>query len=210
MLDYLSRRQDIQGIPYQNCIAAAEEWLIRAGVPAHQVREILGKKTIKRINEITGRRKPLPSQKQKATSPDRVPAKHFAKCLRATATDSEKMLWKWLHERSGMRGWVFQHPVLDYVIDFYHAKTRIGIELDGSFHAGRQNYDARRDAKLKQYGIRIIRIPSKMMFEEPSFVYRSIKQAIDNVMNTKVRSATELLKQIAEKEANVPPSTTKD
>ena len=55
-----------------------------------------------------------------------------------------------------------QHPVGPYVIDFYCAKARLAIEIDGIGHdmANRPAHDARRNAWLAAHGITVIRIPA--------------------------------------------------
>lgn len=201
LLNELTGRRAFEQMTASQTFAAAEEWLIGNGVPLHQIDQIISKQARKRIHEIQSKGR-VSATKPHVDPPKRVPGNQFAKCLRVTATDSEKTLWKWLHEHSGMNGWVFQHPVSDYVIDFYHPKTRIGIELDGVFHAGRKAYDSMRDTKLKLHGIKIIRVPSRLMFTDPVFVYKSIKQAVEAIMKTKMKSASDLLK--AAKEANGP------
>jgi very-short-patch-repair endonuclease len=52
-----------------------------------------------------------------------------------------------------------QRPIGDYIVDFYCAKAKLVIELDGSGHytdAGRR-YDARRTAYLESLCLRVIR-----------------------------------------------------
>lgn len=50
-----------------------------------------------------------------------------------------------------------------YIADFYCAKAKIVIELDGSQHYEEANalYDAERTAFLSEYGLQVIRIPNK-------------------------------------------------
>ena len=54
-----------------------------------------------------------------------------------------------------------------YIVDFYSARAKMIIELDGSQHfeeAG-QKYDSKRDEYLKEYGLKIIRIPNNEINE---------------------------------------------
>jgi len=55
-----------------------------------------------------------------------------------------------------------QHPIGPYVLDFYCAKTRLAIEIDGMSHdiGDRPELDARRYAWLKAQGVTVIRIPA--------------------------------------------------
>jgi len=49
-----------------------------------------------------------------------------------------------------------------YIVDFYCAKVKLVIELDGSQHFEEKSieYDAERTKYLQQYGLTIIRIPN--------------------------------------------------
>ena len=75
-----------------------------------------------------------------------------------------------------------QHPIGRYVPDFYCAKARLAIELDGASHdlGNRPQRDSRRDAWLGERGIRVLRIPVTEL--------REIDQAADAI----VRMAAEL------------------
>ena len=72
------------------------------------------------------------------------------------------MLWNRLRKRaSGKPVFRRQHPIRPYVLDFYCAKARLAIELDGMSHdmGDRPQRDLRRDAWLKARGITVMRIP---------------------------------------------------
>lgn len=49
-----------------------------------------------------------------------------------------------------------------YIVDFYSAKAKLVIELDGSQHFEKENmdYDEERTAFLEGYGLRVLRIPN--------------------------------------------------
>ena len=55
-----------------------------------------------------------------------------------------------------------QHPIGPYVLDFYCAKARLAIEIDGASHefGDRPQRDERRDAWLKEHGITVVHIPA--------------------------------------------------
>jgi len=75
-----------------------------------------------------------------------------------------------------------QHPVGPYVLDFYCAKARLAVEIDGVSHDmgdGPQR-DMRRDAWLQKRGISVVRIPA-------SELPRDIDIAADAI----IRMATE-------------------
>jgi very-short-patch-repair endonuclease len=70
-----------------------------------------------------------------------------------------------------------------YVLDFYCAKARLAIELDGAGHdmGNRPEHDIRRDAWLAQRGVTVMRIPAKDLM-------RDIDEAADAI----VRLAAEM------------------
>jgi very-short-patch-repair endonuclease len=55
-----------------------------------------------------------------------------------------------------------QHPIGPYVLDFYCAKARLAIEIDGASHdfGDRPQRDAQRDVWLKANGITVVHIPA--------------------------------------------------
>ena len=55
--------------------------------------------------------------------------------LRKKATDTERILWPHLRNRN-FAGYKFrrQHPIDNYILDFYCPAARLAIELDGGGH----------------------------------------------------------------------------
>ncbi len=106
-----------------------------------------------------------------------------ARRLRRALSVPEVRLWSRLRQREpGKPVFRRQHPIGRYVLDFYCAKARLAIELDGASHdlGNRPQRDSRRDAWLRERGIRVLRIPVTEL--------REIDQAADAI----VRMATAL------------------
>jgi very-short-patch-repair endonuclease len=82
----------------------------------------------------------------------------FARSLRWNATEPERLLWKHLRRRR-VDGFRFrrQRPFGPYVCDFICLEARLIVELDGSQHVARADYDAQRDAFMRSYGYRVLR-----------------------------------------------------
>src|SRR3954447_4964133 len=84
-----------------------------------------------------------------------------ARRLRRQLSSPEVQLWIRLRARAPGRP-VFrrQHPIGPYVLDFYCAKARLAIEIDGLSHdmGDRPRRDTRRDAWLRTRGIEVLRI----------------------------------------------------
>jgi very-short-patch-repair endonuclease len=80
----------------------------------------------------------------------------------------EVLLWRVLRERPGELKFRRQHPAGPYVLDFYCAKAKLAIEIDGAGHdsAERSLRDANRSAFLKSRGISTLRVPACVVLEE--------------------------------------------
>ncbi len=50
-----------------------------------------------------------------------------------------------------------QKPIDHFIVDFYCAKLRWVIEIDGDSHAEQIEYDASRTALLQRHGLSVIR-----------------------------------------------------
>jgi very-short-patch-repair endonuclease len=96
-----------------------------------------------------------------------------ARCLRQKETWAEKLLWRWLRDRR-FSGYKFrrQHPVGDYIPDFYCEEARVAIELDGSQHGfpDKLRADAERDEFLGTLNIKVLRFWNARLRREPRVV----------------------------------------
>ncbi len=73
----------------------------------------------------------------------------YAKQLRHTLTDAERLLWSRLRNRQFFHlKFRRQQPVGPYIADFVCMEKALIIELDGGQHGERIAYDARRTAFL--------------------------------------------------------------
>ncbi len=88
----------------------------------------------------------------------------FAKELRATATDAERILWSLLRTRQlgGLR-FRRQQPIGPYIVDFFCPERRLVIEVDGDQHGYDRNAlaDARRDEWLRGQGHHVLRFGNR-------------------------------------------------
>jgi len=95
-----------------------------------------------------------------------------ARALRRKMTLPEILLWQELRGRK-LNGLFFrnQHAKDPYVLDFYCARAKLALELDGISHEGRTAHDARRDAWLAEQGIRVLRIPAVDILKDNNIAY---------------------------------------
>jgi len=73
------------------------------------------------------------------------------------------MLWSRLRTRSKEApAFRRQHPIGPFVLDFYCARARLAVEIDGRVHEveGRPRRDAKRDEWLQAQGVEVLRIPA--------------------------------------------------
>lgn len=96
-------------------------------------------------------------------------------------TPTEELLWAALRDRrAGGLKFRRQHPVENFVLDFYCAEHRLGVEIDGGVHANpeQRERDASREAILLAKGIRLIRIPAGLVERDIEAALERIRTAI--------------------------------
>jgi very-short-patch-repair endonuclease len=86
----------------------------------------------------------------------------------------EKLLW--VRIRRNELNFRRQHPIGEYVLDFYCPAAKLAIEVDGAAHdfGDRPDRDNRRAAWLKGEGIEVVRIPAKDVLRDPDEVANAI------------------------------------
>ena len=99
-----------------------------------------------------------------------------ARRLRRTATLPERLLKNRL--RFADLRFRHQHPIGDYVVDFYCASARVVIEVDGIAHDMGDNpaRDAVRDRWIEAQGYSIMRIAASEVLRDPDEIANAILQ----------------------------------
>jgi very-short-patch-repair endonuclease len=99
-----------------------------------------------------------------------------ARKLRSEMSMPETILWRELRKRPGGHKFRRQHPAGVFVLDFYCAKARLGIEVDGWVHdnPARAERDQSRSHFLRSQGIATTRIPAQRVLEDLEAVVRRI------------------------------------
>jgi len=103
----------------------------------------------------------------------------FPRSLRKNMTDAEHKLWYLLRDRR-FEGYKFrrQYPIGPYIADFACTKYGVIVELDGSQHTDRTEYDHARDRYLTQQGYRVVRIWNNHVFENTEGVMQHIAEVL--------------------------------
>ena len=92
-------------------------------------------------------------------------------------TPPEAALWMRLRpRRDGLPSFRRQHPIGPYIVDFYCARLRLAVEVDGLIHGTGQTpaHDDRRDAWLRSQGIEVIRYAAADVLRDADAVAHSI------------------------------------
>ncbi len=96
--------------------------------------------------------------------------------LRNNQTPAEKRLWQELRRRN-IKGEKFlrQFPIFItngtgrqsfYIADFYNAKLKLVVEVDGPIHLLKKEYDANRDFVMRYWGFNILRFTNDEVINE--------------------------------------------
>ena len=86
--------------------------------------------------------------------------KERARELRQAGNLSEVLFWNQVKNKQ-FKGYDFdrQKIIGNYIVDFYCSNCQVVIEIDGSSHNNKVEYDAERDAFLASLGLTVIHIP---------------------------------------------------
>jgi very-short-patch-repair endonuclease len=88
----------------------------------------------------------------------------------------EVLLWQALRQRPSGLKFRRQHPAGHYVLDFFCARHRLAVEVDGETHSrgDRPERDEVRDRWLGEQGVRVVRIAAKDVLGDLDAVVRFI------------------------------------
>jgi|SRR4030095_9336712 imidazole glycerol-phosphate synthase subunit HisF len=103
-----------------------------------------------------------------------------AKLLRNNLTNEEVVLWGRLKECFANHKFRRQHPVSNYIADFYCHKLKLVIEVDGSIHYSEesQKADKIRQGSLENLGIKVLRFTNEQVRNKIEVVLEKISDCI--------------------------------
>lgn len=100
-----------------------------------------------------------------------------ARELRKRMTPAEQKLWERLKKKQ-INGNRFrrQHPISNFIADFYCHSAKLIIEVDGGIHSieEQKEYDVQRSEKLNRLGVAVIRFTNKEIEEQLETVIADI------------------------------------
>ena len=101
-----------------------------------------------------------------------------ARQLRLSPTPSEQRLWLQLRGRRLGVAFRRQVPIGDFIADFVAPSARLVVEVDGGSHSGRERADARRDAKLRRLGYRVLRVEAELVMKQLPVALQRVREAL--------------------------------
>ena len=106
----------------------------------------------------------------------------YARQLRKEMTKEERQLWYGYLHSCPVR-FYRQRIVGNYILDFYSAKAKLAIELDGSQHyeSSAAQYDGQRTAFLNSLGIEVLRFSNADIHRNFEGVCQTILERINYV-----------------------------
>ena len=83
----------------------------------------------------------------------------LAQNLRNNSTLAESVLWKHLKNKQA-QGFRFRRQTVfgKYIVDFYCPRLKLVIEIDGSSHNDKYEYDRERDEYLQSLGLTVLHL----------------------------------------------------
>jgi len=76
---------------------------------------------------------------------------------RNNSTEAESIMWRFLRKNKFGYKFLRQKPIFRFILDFYCRQLLLTIEIDGSSHDERKNYDEARDRYLESVNITTLR-----------------------------------------------------
>ncbi|MDZ4795314.1 MAG: acetylglutamate kinase [Bacteroidota bacterium] len=106
--------------------------------------------------------------------------------LRNRMTPAEEILWQHIHINHWKRKFRRQHPIWNYVVDFYCHALKLVIELDGEIHEVDEvkKNDEIREVYLKDLGLTVLRFKNHELYNNLNTVLEKISETIGILQST--------------------------
>ncbi len=120
------------------------------------------------------------ARNQKKFLPFRKGLKEKARDNRKNMNRPEAKLWYEMLSNRKFLGYRFlrQKAILDYIVDFYCSKLKLGIEIDGESHVEQKVYDKNRTLNMNKIGIEIIRYSNTDIMCNLEGVYLDLEKKV--------------------------------
>jgi very-short-patch-repair endonuclease len=116
-----------------------------------------------------------------------------AREMRHPQTPAEATLWRVLRNRNLEYKFRRQHPIDRFIIDFYCAKAKLCIEIDGASHLEPEQaeYDLVRSEFLEELGYQVIRFTNDDVRYNINVVVDEITRTVERALNPPLPSKGE-------------------
>ncbi|MEO9004504.1 MAG: endonuclease domain-containing protein [Ginsengibacter sp.] len=106
-----------------------------------------------------------------------------AKRLRNQPTPSEIVFWNLLKQHFSNYRFKRQHPVSQYIADFYCHKLKLVIEIDGGIHLSEEakNNDKLRDEFMRSLSLKIVRFSNEEVCKNSEMVIAKLRDLIERI-----------------------------
>jgi very-short-patch-repair endonuclease len=123
--------------------------------------------------------------KHKKIIPYNPKLKEYARELRNNSTYTEVQLWNYLKGKQ-LRGYDFdrQKPIDNFIVDFYCKELLLAIEIDGESHYGNERKDKKKDKRLNEIGVTVLRFDDMEVVHQLDKVIGQIEKWIDENTNS--------------------------
>ncbi len=118
-------------------------------------------------------------RRKTSTLPKNKDLQPRARSLRKAGVLSEVIFWKQVHKNKFYKiDFDRQRIIGNYIVDFYVKSLGLVIEIDGTSHNGKEEYDARREAYLKNLGLKVYRISDLRVKHDLNNVMKELEEYI--------------------------------
>ncbi len=108
-----------------------------------------------------------------------------AKDLRKAGNLSEVLFWQTFKDKKKLGFDVDRQVIIgNYIVDFFIPELGLIFEIDGSSHDGKKEYDAERDAFMKDLNLRVIRVLDKDVKKSMEAVYNLVLKTVSQRKKT--------------------------
>lgn len=112
--------------------------------------------------------------------------KVYARQNRNNMTEAESALWQYLRDKAIGTKVIRQHIIGDYIVDFLLPHYNLVLEVDGAYHADRQQHDDDlvRSEYLNKMGFYVMRFTNEEVLFDIDSTIEKIKYIINKLEAT--------------------------
>jgi very-short-patch-repair endonuclease len=101
------------------------------------------------------------------------------KDLRKAGNLSEVLFWKIFKDKDKLKFDIDRQVIIgNYIVDFFIPELGLVFEIDGSSHDNKIEYDAERDAFMKDLNLQVVRIPDADIKNNLGSVYSFVLETV--------------------------------